>query len=373
MKVLMCEYLKGDSVYQVGSHYYAKQFDRNGYKVIWLNKPESYFENITRKSSPPLQNTKYSNNFIEYTPNVIAPFCKIPLLNSKFWAKEYLNVALRDIKEKIGGDSVDIMWMTNVKMHCLLKSIKSKLVIHRMADNLSGYSDIYNNILYLEKEVIKKSDIVIVSARNLVEQTQKLNKNVIYIPNGVDFTRFENINPEMPKEYKNITTPKIVYIGAVDNWFDYELVLESASKMKEYSFIIIGPVNGKMQKILSGVDNIYLLGRKPHNKIPQYLMHSDIGIIPFIDNKLTKSIHPLKLYEYCSAGIPVIARRLEEIENMNSPARLYDNHEEFLEIVKNTINSRRDSKSIIEYAKRNSWEKRFQELNCHIQSALKNC
>ncbi len=359
MDILMCEYMDTDTVFQVGSHYYAKHFYYDGYSINWVNNPHSYL--YSRKHSRVL-----NDRFKVYYPKVFLPFCKLPILNTKFWAKNYTRYLTKAISDQINIKDTDILWMTNVKMFELSNQVNYKLMIHRMADDFSGFTGAYKNMIYLQNEVIKKSDLVVVSAKNLLDKAYKYNKNVFYLPNGVDLDRFNKNNFTEPSEYKNINMPKVVYVGAMEDWFDYKLILDAADKLVDVAFIMIGNINVKAKKLFSNYRNIFLLGKKPHEEIPNYLNYANVGIMPFIDNRLTNSIHPLKLYEYFAAGLPVIARDLNEVREMKSPAILYKNTEEFIFLIREILNQRTDPEYYKEYASKNTWENRYKQLKEYI-------
>ncbi len=56
-----------------------------------------------------------------------------------------------------------------------------------------------------------------------------------------------------------------------------------------------------------------LLGQKPYAELPRYSAYFDVGLIPFEYNDLTLAVNPIKLREYLSAGMPVVATALPEI------------------------------------------------------------
>jgi len=68
---------------------------------------------------------------------------------------------------------------------------------------------------------------------------------------------------------------------------------------------------------LAGLDrlpNVHLLGRKPYAQMPQYLYHFDVCIIPFRLYNVTHAVDPVKFYEFISAGKPVVAVPLLEMQ-----------------------------------------------------------
>ncbi|HDR8151851.1 glycosyltransferase [Bacillus cereus] len=360
MNILMCEYLQYDTVFQVGSHYYAKEFLKENNNVVWANQPKPFFFGKEKNNKVPTTNLEI------YNPNVLLPFCKYPGLNTKFWAEYHIKYPFSKVSSDLKKKEIDVMWLTNVKMYELANQLNYKFMIHRMADDFSGFKGAYKNLIYLQNQVVQKSNLVVVTAKNLVDVAYKHNKNVLYLPNGVNTNRFKGNVGDMPLEYQNLNRPVVVYVGAVEEWFDYELVIKAAEKLKEYAFVIIGNVNDKIRETFASNKNIHLLGKKSHDEIPKYLKHANVGIMPFVDNKLTNSIHPLKLYEYFAAGLPVVSRKLQEVVEMDSPAKLYKTNEEFITLIDEAIKETLNKEMFIEYAEHNTWEKRYEYLKQYI-------
>src|SRR4051794_4789578 len=104
MNVLMCEYLDVNTVFQVGSHYYAKNFQHDGYKVNWINQPKPYV--IQKNRFVEVEN----KGFKVFNPRVVMPFCKLPLFNTKLWANNYINKFSNELVSHLDGEQIDILW-----------------------------------------------------------------------------------------------------------------------------------------------------------------------------------------------------------------------------------------------------------------------
>ncbi len=63
-----------------------------------------------------------------------------------------------------------------------------------------------------------------------------------------------------------------------------------------------------------GIDDCFkLLGRVPHEQVPQLLMHARVGVVPLQPiSKFLKNI-PTKIFEYWACGLPVVASNLPPI------------------------------------------------------------
>ena len=112
------------------------------------------------------------------------------------------------------------------------------------------------------------------------------------------------------------------------------------------------------------------MGKRSFKDIPGYLKYADVGIIPFKDNLLTNAIHPLKLYEYFAAGLPVVSRDLEEIRKMNSPAFLAKDKETFIEMIIQAYQKGKNKEEYYEFARRNSWDERFKVIKQYVLERL---
>jgi glycosyltransferase involved in cell wall biosynthesis len=110
--------------------------------------------------------------------------------------------------------------------------------------------------------------------------------------------------------------PIIGYYGALAKWFHYRLLARVAWQRSDYQFILIGPdYDGSIKtSLIQEVGNIHWLGPKTYKELPRYLKYFDVATIPFQLNEVTHSTSPLKLFEYMSAGKPVVTTAMHECE-----------------------------------------------------------
>ena len=87
---------------------------------------------------------------------------------------------------------------------------------------------------------------------------------------------------------------------------------------------------------------------------------------------MTNEINPVKFFEYTACGLPVIASRLSELENYGEKVSLYSDREEYVAMIKSCLDKNEDlSRELIDFARRNTWEKRFEFVLSRIEK-LKN-
>lgn len=348
-KVLMAASVYYTSPFQVGSHHYARAFEKLGYEVLYISTPISPLHNIFANNTELKERERIYKKGGEkigdityYVPKTLFTLQNKPLLRSKFALKHWEDFSYPNIMtyiEENGFADVNILWFDSPLFHFLLDNIKYKQSILRLADYSRGYKSLLpENYYRMEIQITNRVDKIIYTAKNMEDKYKgiKNKSKMIYVPNGIDLEFFEKADKSFPEEFKNIPEPRIIYVGAISEWFDVDLIYYCASKLSLCSFVIIGPPKKDLSK-LKNLKNIYILGLKSHNKIPGFLTHSQVGIIPFDTRNysdLVNSINPLKLYEYLVCGLPVVSMKWEEIAALEHMVTICDTSEEFLEGIK---------------------------------------
>jgi len=388
-KILFLDFLSVDSVIQVGSHKYANFFRQKGYDVFSLSHYIN-FNTFIRRNSEDRELIRNWRNGVKKNQQGIyygTPFCFLPYLNMFFldtmWvANNCMNFCLPSIKEKLKKENfleVDVVFINNLRLFSLLKFIKRKAIVFRVSDRIEAFENMPKTILELQQEVIKASDFVFATSKNLQDEVEKINKNTMYLPNGVDEEFIDSGNESYlyPKEYDSIDGNIVLYMGAISDWFDYDLYEYGLKTLKNLSFVIIGPISGKnfkynKEKIDSYIErypNFYYLGIKSHQKLKNYLAHAQLSIIPFKINSLTNDINPVKFFEYSAYGLPVVASRMKELNNYSKYAFLYDSKNEYIDLILKNIERKQELRfKLIEFARENTWEKRFEKIFSTIGS-----
>ena len=106
--------------------------------------------------------------------------------------------------------------------------------------------------------------------------------------------------------------PVIGFMGGLGDWIDYGLLTELSRRLRGLTFVLVGPVTADTRS-LARATNVHFLGEKPYRELPCYVQHFDVCLIPFRCNKLSESVNPIKLFEYLSAGKPVVSTPLPEV------------------------------------------------------------
>ncbi len=133
----------------------------------------------------------------------------------------------------------------------------------------------------------------------------------------------------------------VIFVGAFRTWHGVRHLLRAMAQLRArgrevFHAVLIGdgPERGRAEAEVntSRLDNVTLLGARPHHEIPAYLAAADIGVAPFDVHAhaplaLTFYWSPLKVFEYMAAGLPVVAPDIPRLRTVIRPDQdglLYD-------------------------------------------------
>jgi glycosyltransferase involved in cell wall biosynthesis len=109
--------------------------------------------------------------------------------------------------------------------------------------------------------------------------------------------------------------PRIVFTGAVvATKLDLGLLEGVARARPGWSIALVGPIGaGDPRTDISALErlpNVHLLGARPYAALPEVLRGADVALVPYAINELTRSVFPMKVFEYLAAGVPVVTTPL---------------------------------------------------------------
>jgi polysaccharide pyruvyl transferase CsaB len=242
-------------------------------------------------------------------------------------------------------------------------------IVYDCMDEWDTFPLIKQPIIEMEKILVKCADLLVVTAKKLFDKWQPYGTPMVLSRNGVDFEYFSQ-NLSENDLLKNITNPIIGYYGAIANWFDLELVQYIAEQRPQYQFVFLGGIFDVDVSGLQALPNVHLLGQQPYELMPKYLFDFDVCIIPFKINAVTQATDPVKLYEYLSAGKPVVAVDLSEISIYSDLIYIASDKEDFANQLDRALKEYNPDVTTkrIELAKNNTWAKRYEIVKNGLRS-----
>jgi glycosyltransferase involved in cell wall biosynthesis len=151
-----------------------------------------------------------------------------------------------------------------------------------------------------------RADVILACSEPLARLARAWNPNTHLVRNGVD----PSTAPQpMPASLEGLSRPILGYAGTLDaSRLDAELIIAAATARPKASFVFLGPdmLDRQTRRQLFSRPNIHYLGRAPHRDVRNCIEHFDVCLLPHRVTEFTRSLDPLKLYEYLAAGRPVV-------------------------------------------------------------------
>ena len=376
MTIVFASHSPFDDYLVVGSHHLAIALAEAGHQVWHIGPPVTplhavlafkpkYRSRLLKSLRPPEQlrgNLKAMN-----------PFSAIPWQIAKWNIQSgNLFVLSSNIATKLksyGLVDIDVLLVDDPRFSGLEKLLKPRTAIYRATDFYAEMKD-DTKLITAERQLLQNCSGVIGTSQPVLNYIMGLKPGLpsLQLENGADWSHFAKPMDE-PDELKDIAHPRIIYVGAVDFRFDFDVLDYMAEQVPEAHFVIIGPGNLNHARDLRR-SNIHVLGPKNYQLIPGFLQYSDIGILPLVDNLANSGRSPMKLYEYGAAGLPVVARFTQELgRRAESFVSLFTSKEEAVAFVRNILKEKVDRKAISESCKVHSWANKIATLVEFIRKA----
>lgn len=221
----------------------------------------------------------------------------------------------------------------------------------------------------LERDLFKKSTIIFATSNYLQQELiNRYGYKDIYVVNNaikeIETIQQHNELPDNFLSYKQCKKRKVVYIGTISEWFDFDLVsflLENS----DIELFLFGPT----EITLPNIKRLNYMGAIEHHLIFEVMSNADILIMPFKITKLIESVNPVKLYEYIYSGKPCLAPSYGESSHFSDFVYLYNGKEECLNLInKPNLLPLKNRKECISFCSKNTWAKRIEFINSIIKN-----
>jgi glycosyltransferase involved in cell wall biosynthesis len=354
---------------QAGSHALAREFVRAGSDVFWLGTPLD-LGSIARSPVDARAQRRIRvwrsngerapDGVFEYYPLTLLPVADRPWLRTRYVATHTLDATfppLDAVLRERRFASPDLVWISNSRFsHAAWTMSRARRSACRLTDDWAHLGKVPASLRSLHDDVIDGVDAVFVTSRRLAHTLRARRPDAVYLPNGVAEAFFDGGSAE-PTVLARFPRPRVVFVGALDAWIDFDTIAAVAERIPRASVLIFGPGEPKRRAYPA---NVHFMGAYPYRDLPTLLRHCDVGLVPFARSELTHAVSPLKLFEYLAAGLPTVATRLDEIEASESPSILCDDSISFARAVESVLDGDPAGRAArVAFARENAWPQRF--------------
>jgi len=258
-----------------------------------------------------------------------------------------------------------INWVFNPAAAIIAGALNEDLVIYYCVDEYTAFSGVATTaMLDLEEKLLRRADLVIVSASRLFESKSRASSRTHLVRHGVDFNHFRKAvlpETEIPAEIKHLPRPIIGYFGLMgSDWIDIDLMVHVAKHFSHGSMVLLGKVTMDLSRLTS-LPNVHLLGQKPFSTLPGYSRGFDVAMLPFPISEVTLNANPLKVREYLAAGLPVVSTKIPEVEVLGL-ARIAESPEAFVREIEEALKDPGPKAERSDSMKGESWEGRIEHI-----------
>jgi glycosyltransferase involved in cell wall biosynthesis len=242
-----------------------------------------------------------------------------------------------------------VLWSYVPQAEALVDVLAPDRIVYHCVDDIAAQKGVSATAFReAERRFASRADLVLASAPALAARMRTLNAHVVDATNVADTALFAT--------------------GAVvPTKVDLRLVRALAEARPDWSIALVGAVGlgdpSTDVSLLRGVANLHLLGRRPYDRLPEILRGADVAIIPYVINELTRSVFPMKVYEYLAAGLPVVSTPLPALAGLEDIAFARD-ATEMVHAVQAALEAddpaQRRARSA--RASEHSWDRRLAEL-----------
>lgn len=253
------------------------------------------------------------------------------------WQRAFNRVLFRRLlavwRRWLGLDA-DLLWTYNpvTGQFLSLQAIGYHQLVYHCVDDLTAQPCMPSALIAAEEQrLCEAADQVFVTSPELLRTRGQFNPRTRFDPNVADidhFSQARDCDKPLPSDLQSLPTgPRLGFVGAISSYkLDLDLLERLAIHRPDAQLVLIGRVGeGDPSTNLDRLcahPNVHLMGARPYALLPDYLRGFDLALLPCPINAYTRSMFPMKFFEYVAAGVPIVATALPALSGQAHMARL---------------------------------------------------
>ena len=216
-----------------------------------------------------------------------------------------------------------------------------------------------------EQHLACSVDLVTAVNPSLAAKARAYGRQEVEILPNAGAARIERVIRSIPLERGDRT---LGYFGHLaEAWLDWDLVDWAASERPDWKIYMIGYGGPDPRRPLP--PNVSLLGRQPQAVLAALAANWDLAIVPFKKGPLADGVDAIKVYEYLAMGLPVVTTGVAPPAGAEEFVCRAESQDEFMTAIEQAAEAPgRLRQAAREYARRNTWSQRVDQLLLAIAS-----
>jgi glycosyltransferase involved in cell wall biosynthesis len=259
----------------------------------------------------------------------------------------------------------------------LKELIRPQFYIYYSRDNLLAINFWKHQGQRMEPALMRKSDLVLSNSTYLARLAERYNPDTVYVGQGCDLNLYDRKRiVRVPADIASIPSPVIGYTGAMSALrLDPDIIRFLANQYPAWSIVLIGPEDETFRKSdLHAFKNVYFLGNKSPEQLPDYVSRFDVAINPQKLNELTIGNYPRKIDEYLALGKPVVALKTDAMSVFAAHTYLATSKAEFGQAIEKALFENSPERETLReiFAHGHSWENNVKEIYSAMEAVMGN-
>jgi glycosyltransferase involved in cell wall biosynthesis len=228
-----------------------------------------------------------------------------------------------------------------------------------------------------DRRAAARARVVFTTTRPLYERHRQLNPNTHLVRNAGDFEHFRPAVERSTAEPELLALgrPVLGFVGSLDPLkVDFAVLDAVADAFPDGTVVVVGPAHPDGEHELAQLvarANVRWLGAREYPRLPGVVAAFDVALIPYAVNDYTRSVFPLKLFEYLSAGKPVVATGLPEVAELEPHVAVREDARGAVAAVAAALDDDGLREEWIALASRNTWDVRTDTLLSFVGEELR--
>lgn len=264
-----------------------------------------------------------------------------------------------------------VVWTYHPYMLAAIAKLPRGPLVYHCVDDIAAIPGVdVDAFRSAQQALLGQCEAVFTTAMSLKETCEPFNANTHFFGNVVDDAHFGEARADgpLPAELAAIPEPRLVYHGVLSDFkVDFPLLMKSAQARPQWHWVIIGEEReGQRSELfaqLARLPNVHRLGYRSYQSLPQYLRGMRVGVLPTLLNEYTRSMFPMKFYEYLAAGLPVVSTPLDFAKEPRAGLEVGGDVNQFISAIETQLaRGKLSATEAVAAVGENTWERRLDKM-----------